>query len=123
MNTYSVYVLTDDQNRIISVNSEGLLKSLDGLKRIGEYESDIPYAQGDYFPDSILDDRGVWRYAYDPDSEQKWRERTVEEMDEDAAKIVVPISETDAALVELAGMLADIMSGMTELAAIVAGGM
>lgn len=117
---YGVYIRTDDERRIISVNSEGLLKNLDGWIKIDEYVSDTPYAQGDYFGDLIVDDRGVWRYAYDPNSEKKWRERTQEEMDADAALLVPQISETDAALLELAAMIADLMAGVAELGALLA---
>ena len=120
--SYGIYIRVDGNGCITEINSEGLLEDLSGYIRIDEYESGVPYAQGDYFGKPIIDERGVWRYAYDPESERKWRERTAEEMDADAAQIVIPMSETDAALVELAAMMAELTAGVTELAALVAGG-
>lgn len=122
MSTYGIYIRCDETGRIVEIGSEGLLESLDDFIRIGEYESDVPYAQGSYFGESIIDERGVWRYCYDPENETKWRERTQDEMDADAALIVPQISATDAALIELASMTAEIMAGMAELASMIAGG-
>lgn len=121
MAMYGIYIHPDAMNRIVEINSEGLIDDLSDWIRIGEYESDVPYAQGNYFPETIIDERGVWRYCYDPNSAEMWRERTPEEMDGDAAQISQTMSDTDAALVELAGMIADIMQGMAELATLIAG--
>ena len=122
MREYGIYIRVDERGRILAVNSEGLLPSHDGWIMVGEYESDVPYAQGNYFPDLLVDERGVPRYAYDPDSPGKWRERSPEEMDADDVPPAPTVSETDLALVELAGMLAEQQAALIELAGMIAGG-
>lgn len=77
---YGIYIKVDAFGRIVEINSEGLLEDINGYILIDQYESDFPYAQGNYFPDSIIDNDGIWRYVYDPSSPHKWRERTKQEM-------------------------------------------
>ena len=115
-----VYVRTDDGARIIEVGSDAFLDDLNGWIRIDEGDGDrFTHAQGNYLDGPLADERGVYRYKLKDGGVVC---RTREEMDADAAAIVVPMSETDAALVELAGMMADVMTGMAELAALMAGG-
>ena len=84
MNTYDVYVLVDGMNRIISVDSSAFLSDTTGWVQIDEGIGDRHHhAQGNYFPAPLYDDRGIPRYAYVPDGDPKWRERTKEEMDAD----------------------------------------
>ena len=122
MKTYGIYILTDETGRVAAVNSEGLIEYLTGWIRVGEYRGGAPHAQGNFFPEPLVDERGVLRYACDPGSERGWRERTRAEMDADAARIAAPVSDTDAALVELAALTAALMEGVAELAALIGGG-
>lgn len=84
MRPYIVYVKTDDQNRITSVNSSEFLLDASGWVEIDSgFETKHHHAQGNYFDKPIMDDKGIWRYLYTPDAERLWRERTPEEMDAD----------------------------------------
>lgn len=84
MQPYIVYVKTDAQNRITAVNSSAFLRDTDGWREIDQgYSVRYHHAQGNYFPNHIYDERGIYRYLYTPDGETLWRERTQEEMDAD----------------------------------------
>lgn len=81
---YKVYIRRDDAERIIDVNSDAFLTEYNGWVQIDEGTGDrYHHAQGNYFPKSKFDERGIPRYAYVPDGDPKWRERTQEEMDAD----------------------------------------
>ena len=61
---YSVYVKTDETGRIVAVNSDAFLSSLDGLVKIAEgYGDKYHHAQGNFFPLPIFDENGHanWR--------------------------------------------------------------
>ena len=118
MNTYGIYIRADDQGRVVAVNSEGLLESLDGWVRVGEYESDVPYAQGGAFGEPIKTDGGAWRYKLEDGNVV---ERSQEEMDADDVPPDPLVSDTELALVELAGMLAEQQAALVELAALIGG--
>lgn len=81
MQPYGVYVQTDEENRIIAINSDAFLSSLDGWVKIDEgYGDKYHHAQGNYFPLPIMDARGIYFYKLvDGVPEQ----RTLEEMDAD----------------------------------------
>lgn len=84
METYAVYILLDELNRILSVDSSAFLSDTTGWLQIDEGTGDrYHHAQGNYFPAPLYDDRGIPRYTYVPDGDPKWRERTKEEMDAD----------------------------------------
>lgn len=94
MNTYNVYVLVDTMNRIMDVNSSAFLTDTTGWIEIDEGTGDrYHHAQGNYFPGPLYDNRGISRYAYVPDGDPKWRERTQEEMDAD---YVLPVVKPSA---------------------------
>ena len=81
---YNVYVKIDESNRILDVSSDGFLENFDGWTYIDSGIGDrYHHAQGNYFPGPKYDERGIPRYAYMPDGDPKWRERTQEEMDAD----------------------------------------
>ena len=83
-NTYNVYVQHDDAGRVMDVNSSAFLVDTTGWVWIDEGTGDrYHHAQNNYFPKPKYDERGVPRYAYVPDGNPKWRERTQEEMDAD----------------------------------------
>lgn len=57
---YKVYVKTDDKNRITAVNSSAFLSSLEGWQEIDSGFGDkYHHAQGNYFDQPIMDDRGI----------------------------------------------------------------
>ena len=110
---YGVYVRADGQGRVVEVNSEGLIGSLDGWVRVGEYESDVPYAQGGFFGDPIMTEDGAWRYKL---ADGEVVERTEEEMAADILPPLPAVSDTDLALIELAEIVARQQETLTELA-------
>lgn len=116
MNTYGIYALADEQGRIVAVNSEGIRKNLDGWTRVGEYESDRPYAQGNFLPGGLLDDRGICRYRL---VDGEITERTPEEMDADVTPPMPQVSDTDLALIELASIVAEQQAALVELAMLI----
>lgn len=119
MNTYGIYVKTDDQGRIVSINSEGHIKNFDDWIRVGEYESDFSYAQGDAFGEPIIDERGVSRYKLEGGLVAR---RSKQEMDLDVVPDISMPNDTDAALVELAGIVAEQQAALIELANMIAKG-
>lgn len=75
MNSYKVYIKADGEGRIISVNSNAFLSSLDGWIEIDSGDSDrYHHAQGNYFEKPLTDDRGIYRYATIVSTEQTSRE-------------------------------------------------
>lgn len=102
---YGVYVQTDAENRIISINSDDFLPSLDGWVKIDEgYGDRYRHAQGNYFPQPIRDGRGICRYKL---VDRVPEERTQEEMSAD----YVPPIETES----VEERVADIENAMTAL--------
>ena len=90
---YKVYVKTDHKNRITAVNSSAFLSSLEGWQEIDSGFGDkYHHAQGNYFDQPIMDDRGIWRYKLE---DGKPVERTQEEMDADYTPPVPKPSEAD----------------------------
>ena len=92
---YGVFVLVNDLNAIMDINSSAFISSDEsGWVKIDEGIGDrYHHAQNNYFPKSKFDERGIPRYAYVPDGDPKWRERTPEEMDAD---YVPPVSQPSA---------------------------
>ena len=81
MNPYIVYVKLDEENRITGVNSSAFLRDITGWTEIDSGFGDrYHHAQGNYFRQPIIDDRGVYRYKL---ADGKAVERTQEEMDAD----------------------------------------
>ncbi len=78
---YVVFVKLDDANRITAVNSSAFILNQDGWTEIDRgYAQRHHHAQGNYFPQPIIDDRGIYRYKL---VDGKPIERTAEEMDGD----------------------------------------
>ena len=74
-------VRTDEQNRIIEINSSAFVTDVDGWVQIDEGDGDrYHHAQGNYLPMPLMDDRGVYRYKL---SDGHAVERTQSEMDGD----------------------------------------
>ena len=81
MQPYIVYVRTDDAGRITSINSSAFLADVTGWTEIDSgYGDKYHHAQGNYFPQPIIDERGICRYKL---VDGKPVERTVSEMDAD----------------------------------------
>lgn len=91
---YSVYVHTDDTGRITDINSSAFLPSPDGWTKIDEGFGDkYHHAQSHYFPDSLWDERGIYRYKVVDGAAV---ERTQEEMDGDyTPPTIEPTEEED----------------------------
>ena len=78
---YDVYGKPDKVGRITAINSSAFLSDTDGWVKIDHGVSDkFHHAQGNYFPQPIIDERGVYRYKL---VDGKPAERTTEEMDAD----------------------------------------
>ena len=116
---YKVYVKTDSAGRIIAVNSNAFLSSLDGWQEIDSGIGDkYHHAQSNYLPKPIVDEYGVYRYKL---MDGVPVERTPEEMDADrkGPQALSPTLESRVADVEtktgdLEEALNLILSGVTE---------
>ena len=118
---YNVYVKIDESNRILDVSSDGFLENFDGWTYIDSGIGDrYHHAQGNYFPGPKYDERGIPRYAYMPDGDPKWRERTQEEMDADYVEpepvktLDERVGDVETKTGELEEALDMILSGVTE---------
>lgn len=94
---YAVLVRTDEQNRIIEINSSSFVAGAEGWVQIDEGDGDrYHHAQGNYLPMPLTDDRGVYRYKLEKSHAV---ERTQKEMDGDyAARPVPATAKTNAEL-------------------------
>ena len=78
---YIVYVNTDSNGYIAAVNSSAFLADTTGWEEIDRgYGDKYHHAQVNYFPQPIIDERGIYRYKL---VDGKPVERTQEEMDAD----------------------------------------
>ena len=124
---YTVYIQIDDASRIVAINSSAFLPSTEGWIAIDSGLGDkYHHAQGNYFPRSIYEERGIPVYKY---IDGKVLERTQEEINADYHEPVPQPSETDIALVELAALesenatrLDEQDAALVELAALITGG-
>ena len=105
----------------MDVNSSAFLSDTTDWIQIDEGTGDrYHHAQNNYFPKPKYDDRGIPRYAYVPDGNPKWRERTQEEMDADYVEPDTPVPlEARVGAVEvktgdLEEALDMLLSGVTE---------
>lgn len=91
---YIVYVKINDARRIIAINSSEFLTDTTGWIEIDRgYGDKYHHAQGNYFEQTIMDDRGIYRYALDENN--KPYERTQEEMDTDYIEPITSPSQLD----------------------------
>ena len=85
---YKVYIKTDPQSRITSVNSDAFLTSTADWTQIDEGDGDrYHHAQGNYLPKSLTAEQGIYRYKL---VDGKVVERTAAEIAADVAKIPPP---------------------------------
>lgn len=120
-NPYIVYIKPDAQNGITAVNSSAFLTDLTGWVEIDQGFGDkYHHAQGNYFPDTITDERGIYRYLHTPDAAPYWRERTQEEMDVDYTEpeaqptLEARVENVEGKTGELEEALDLLLSGVTE---------
>lgn len=109
--TYAVLVRTDEQNRIIAINSSAFVTDVDGWVQIDEGDGDrYHHAQGNYLPMPLTDDRGVYRYKL---ADGHAVERTQEEMDGD----YTPPEEVPTLETRVGGLETEVAALKTGLAA------
>lgn len=127
MNRYIVYVKVNDAGCVVAINSNAFLDDTTDWIEIDSGNGDkYHHAQGNYFDQSIMDNRGIYRYKL---VDGVAVERTQEEMDADYHEPIPEPSETDIALVELAALesenaarLDEQDAALVELAALITGG-
>lgn len=84
---YHVYVQTDEQGRIIAVNSSAFVSADWGTEIDQGYGDQYHHAQGNYLPQPIYTDDGIPRYKLE---EGEAVERTEEEIEVDRAALPEP---------------------------------
>ena len=93
---YVVYVKVDESNRITAINSSAFLADVTGWSEIDSgYGDKYHHAQGNYFRQPIMDDRGIFRYKL---VNGVVTERTKEEMDADYMPPEVNPTDTERIL-------------------------
>lgn len=93
MQPYVVYVRSDVENRITAVDSSAFLADTTGWVQIDSgYGDKYHHAQGNYFPQPIMDERGIYRYKL---VEGKPEERTQDEIDADYVEPEVKPTQLD----------------------------
>lgn len=85
---YHVYVQTDEQGRIVAVNSSAFVSPEWGSEIDSGLGDKYHHAQGNYFPGGIYTDDGIPRYKLE---NGKAVERTEEEIEADRAAIPAPV--------------------------------
>ena len=85
---YHVYVQTDEQGRIIAINSSAFVPAEWGTEIDSGSGDRFHHAQGNYFPQPIYTRDGIPRYKLVDGAAQ---ERTEEEIEADRAAIPVPV--------------------------------
>lgn len=82
---YTVYVKTDEKNRITDINSSAFISDISEWTKIDSGDGDrYHHAQGNYLPKPITDENGVYRFKFENGAVC---ERSEEEM---AADLPVP---------------------------------
>ena len=118
MQPYIVYIKTDEQNRIQAVNSSAFLINHEGWIEIDSgYGDKYHHAQGNYFPKSLYDDRGIMQYKL---VDGQPVERTQDEMDADYVEpektvtLEKRVENVEGKTSELEEALDLLLSGVTE---------
>ncbi len=105
---YGVYIKTDDNGRVVDINSDAFIADTAGLTEIDRGDGDkYHHAQGNYLPKPLTDDNGVYRYKY---ADGAVIERTAEEMAADIPA-PVPAPPTNAELAAAIAELAEVICG------------
>jgi len=107
----SVYVKTDETGRVIGINSDAFLSSLDGWQKVDEgYGDKFHHAQGNYLEMPLTDENGAHRYKLE---NGKPVERTAEEMAADVREEQAQPSQEER-IANLEEALEMLLSGVTE---------
>ena len=105
---YTVYVKTDEKNRVTDINSSAFISDTSEWVEIDSGDGDrYHHAQGNYFPKPLTDENGVYRYKY---ADGVVSERTAEEMTGDIPE-PVPTPPTNAELAAAIAELAEVICG------------
>lgn len=113
---YIVYAKTDAENRITDINSSAFLSGTDGWTEIDRgYGDSYHHAQGNYFPQAITDDRGIYRYKL---VDGKPVERTASEMDADYV-VTEPHPSTEERVAQLEAQNEALLECLLEMSEIV----
>ena len=105
---YTVYVKTDEKNRITDINSSAFISDISEWAKIDSGDGDrYHHAQGNYLPKPIIDDNGVYRYKFENGAVC---ERSADEMAADMP-IPEPVPPTNAELAAAIAELAEVICG------------
>lgn len=109
---HGVYIKTDEQGRVLEINSDAFLQNFNGWQKIDEGDGDaFRHPQNNYFPGPALSDDGVPLYVY---SGGAITPRTAEEIAADVAALPPAPASVDERLDELYAALDMILTGVTE---------
>lgn len=101
-----VYIKIDSENRVTAVNSEIFISDILGWVEIDNGDGDkFAHAQGNYLPQPLTDENGVYRYKYE---NGVISERSEDEMAADMpepAPVPPTNEELAAAIAELAEVI------------------
>ena len=104
---YKVYVKTDPQNRITSVNSDAFLTDIDGWTEIDSGDGDrYHHAQGNYLPKSLMTEQGIYQYKL---VDGKVVERNAAEIAADVAKIPPPPPTVEEKLTAMRPLMTELV--------------
>ena len=105
---YTVYVKTDEKNRITDINSSAFISDISGWVEIDSGDGDrYHHAQGNYLPKPITDENGVYRYKFENGA---ICERSADEMAADLP-VPEPTPPTNAELAAAIAELAEVICG------------
>ena len=105
---YTVYVKTDEKNRITDINSSAFISDISEWTKIDSGDGDrYHHAQGNYLPKPIIDGNGVYRYKFENGAVC---ERSEEEMAADIPD-PEPAPPTNAELAQAIAELAEVICG------------
>ena len=95
---YTVYIKINDRRRIVDVASSAFLTDADDWIPIARGNGDRYMHAGGYFPGGLMDERGVYRYAF---TNNAVVELTQAELDADYARMEsVPQGKSDRERIE-----------------------
>lgn len=116
--SYRVFALTDERDRILDINSDAFLADPAGWTQIDEGVGDrYHHAHGNYLPKSLYDERGIPRYKL---VDGQVVERTQEKMEADyvppepAPPLEDRVDAVEIKTGDLEEALDMILSGVTE---------
>lgn len=95
---YKVYIKTDENGRIVAINSDAFLNNTEGWLEIDAGNGDrYHHAQGNYLSKPLMDARGLYNYKI---INGKPQERTQKEIEADIIN-VVPQPTTEQRIAQL----------------------